>query len=122
MNPVLLSIAQKHLNLESLETRNLDRLDFSEQSVGAIKAALEAAYQAGIHTAQNHPQLVIFFKDNTRTSYTVLRQVNFIVDIGLDDRTLDTLAEQLTGSTLFDNGLVLKYSASETREILGLED
>ncbi len=40
-------IAEQYLGLETLKTRNLDRLDFQEHSVGAIKAALEAAYEAG---------------------------------------------------------------------------
>lgn len=43
----LLAIAQKELRLETLETRWSDRLDFSDQHVGSLKAALEAAYAAG---------------------------------------------------------------------------
>lgn len=40
-------IARKHLCIETLETRNSDALDFSDQAVWSIKAALEAAYLAG---------------------------------------------------------------------------
>jgi len=40
-------IAEQHLRLETLETRNSDGLDFSDQAVWSIKAALEAAYEAG---------------------------------------------------------------------------
>ncbi len=40
-------IAIKTLGVETLETRNSDRLDFSEVAVWAIKDALEAAYLAG---------------------------------------------------------------------------
>jgi len=48
----LASIAAKHLGLETLETRNSDRLDFSDQAVWAIRAALEAAYEAGRKAAR----------------------------------------------------------------------
>ena len=40
-------IAKGHLNLECLEERHNDNLDFSEQSVLDLVAALEAAYEAG---------------------------------------------------------------------------
>jgi hypothetical protein len=40
-------IARQHLNLETLEARNSDSLDFSDQAVWSLKAALEAAYAAG---------------------------------------------------------------------------
>ena len=40
-------IASKHLHLETLETRNRDSLDFHDMAVWSIKAALEAAYEAG---------------------------------------------------------------------------
>lgn len=43
----LLQIARRHLHLETLETRNSDRLDFSDQGVASLKAALEAAFNAG---------------------------------------------------------------------------
>jgi len=43
----LTEIATQILNLETLDTRNSDRLDFHELAVWQIKAALEAAYNAG---------------------------------------------------------------------------
>ncbi|MFI5298960.1 MAG: DUF6900 domain-containing protein [Polyangiales bacterium] len=43
----LLDIARRHLRLETLETRNMDSLDFHELSVASIQDALEAAYLAG---------------------------------------------------------------------------
>ncbi len=46
----LTEIATKILGLETLDTRNGDRLDFHELSVWGIKAALEAAYAAGQKT------------------------------------------------------------------------
>lgn len=44
----LVNIARTHLRLDTLETQKSDRLDFQEHSVGSIKAALEAAYLAGV--------------------------------------------------------------------------
>jgi len=41
-------IATTMLNLQTLEYRNRDHLDFYELSVGQIRAALEAAYLAGM--------------------------------------------------------------------------
>jgi isoaspartyl peptidase/L-asparaginase-like protein (Ntn-hydrolase superfamily) len=44
---ILTAIAQKHLHLQTLETRGADSLDFSEQAVWAIEAALREAFNAG---------------------------------------------------------------------------
>ena len=44
---LLLEIADRHLFLETLETRNSDSLDFHEHGVWAIRSALEAAFEAG---------------------------------------------------------------------------
>ena len=41
-------IAQKHLFIETLETRNSDRLDFHDVSVWGVRNALEAAFKAGV--------------------------------------------------------------------------
>lgn len=43
---MLLAIAKEHLNLETLEKRRCG-LDFQEQAVWTIEAALKAAYEAG---------------------------------------------------------------------------
>jgi hypothetical protein len=48
----LAEIAATILDLETLATRNSDRLDFHELSVWGIKAALESAYAAGRAGAQ----------------------------------------------------------------------
>lgn len=45
--PELAAIALRHLDVESLETRGRDALDFHEVSVAGLRAALEAAYAAG---------------------------------------------------------------------------
>ena len=41
-------IAKEFLHIETLETRNSDRLDFTEVSVWGVKSALEAAYAKGV--------------------------------------------------------------------------
>ena len=43
----LANIAATILDLETLDTRKSDRLDFHELAVWQIKKALEAAYEAG---------------------------------------------------------------------------
>lgn len=52
----LANIARAHLRLETLEARNSDSLDFSDQAVWSIKAALEAAYRAGMEAAAAQPK------------------------------------------------------------------
>lgn len=44
---ILTVIAAKHLSRETLETRNSDSMDFSDQAVWSIKAALQEAYELG---------------------------------------------------------------------------
>ena len=39
--------ATRHFFVETLDTRNSDRLDFHDVAVWAMRAALEAAYEAG---------------------------------------------------------------------------
>lgn len=43
----LAQIAQQHLDIETLETRNADRLDFHDVAVWCVRSALAAAYEAG---------------------------------------------------------------------------
>ncbi len=50
----LQQIALDHLFVETLETRNSDRLDFYEVSVWGIKSALIAAYQAGLQARKQN--------------------------------------------------------------------
>ena len=49
---LLESIALNHLFIETLETRNSDRMDFREVSVWGVKSALMAAYEAGRQAAK----------------------------------------------------------------------
>jgi hypothetical protein len=44
---VLLDIAKRHLRLETLDERRMDRLDFHELGVLSIRDALAATYRAG---------------------------------------------------------------------------
>ena len=51
LDQLLARIALDHLFIETLATRNSDRLDFHDVSVWGVKSALMAAYQAGQSTA-----------------------------------------------------------------------
>lgn len=48
---ILAQIAKDKLHLETLETRKSNSLDFHDCAVWSIKAALEAAYEAGQQSA-----------------------------------------------------------------------
>ena len=50
---LLRDIAERHLSLETLETRKSDSLDFQDQAVWSIRSALEAAFEAGRRAATN---------------------------------------------------------------------
>ena len=58
---VLEMIANQHLQIRTLETRNSDRLDFHEVGVAGLKDALNAAYEAGLDAARK--QAVLEFAD-----------------------------------------------------------
>lgn len=49
---ILADIAQQHFDIETLETRNSDRLDFHDVSVWSIKAALSESYERGYEKGQ----------------------------------------------------------------------
>ena len=49
---VLESIARKHLHIETLEAQRSDALDFHDVSVWGVKAALQAAFEAGKAAAE----------------------------------------------------------------------
>ncbi len=46
------TIAREALDLETLETRNSDSLDFHDTAVWCVKEALERAYEAGRQSAR----------------------------------------------------------------------
>ena len=47
--------SERHLFLETLETRNSDSLDFHDTAVWAIRSALEAAFEAGYRAGAKTP-------------------------------------------------------------------
>ena len=49
---LILEIAQRQFCIETLETRNWDRLDFHDVAVWAVRAALEDAFEAGRRAGQ----------------------------------------------------------------------
>ncbi len=53
---ILTLIAQKHLGIETLETRRSDSLDFHDTAVWCIKDALEAAFKAGVALGASMPK------------------------------------------------------------------
>jgi hypothetical protein len=46
-NELFTQIARELLDIETLETRKMDRLDFHEVAVWQVEKALRAAYEAG---------------------------------------------------------------------------
>ena len=52
LEQLIAQIAQDHLFIDTLETRNRDSLDFHDTSVWGIQSALMAAYQAGLAAGQ----------------------------------------------------------------------
>ncbi len=53
INAELTELAKQHLGLQTLEYRRNGNLDYHELGVCNIKAALEAAYRAGMLAAQS---------------------------------------------------------------------
>lgn len=56
INPLISEIAVKFLGVKTLETQNSDALDFHDLAVWTLKAALEAAFNAGCKSVQNHDE------------------------------------------------------------------
>ena len=56
IDTILTLIAQKHLGIETLETRRSDRLDFHDTAVWCLKEALEAAFKAGVQLGAASPK------------------------------------------------------------------
>ena len=52
VDELLASIAKTMLHIDTLETRRSDSLDFHDVAVWSVKAALEAAYRAGLAAAK----------------------------------------------------------------------
>ena len=56
IDTILTLIAQKHLGIETLQTRSSDRLDFHDTAVWCIRDALEAAFKAGVEIGASSPK------------------------------------------------------------------
>jgi len=56
IDTILTLIAQKHLGIETLQTRNSDSLDFHDTAVWCLKDALEAAFKAGVDLGAASPK------------------------------------------------------------------
>ena len=56
IDTILTLIAQKHLGIETLQTRNSDSLDFHDTAVWCLKDALEAAFKAGVELGASMPK------------------------------------------------------------------
>jgi hypothetical protein len=56
IDAILTLIAQKHLGIETLQTRNADSLDFHDTAVWCLKDALEAAFKAGVELGAASPK------------------------------------------------------------------
>jgi len=56
IDTILTLIAQKHLGLDTLETRHADSLDFHDTAVWCIRHALEAAFKAGVELGAAMPK------------------------------------------------------------------
>ncbi|MFA8329282.1 DUF6900 domain-containing protein [Burkholderia ubonensis] len=48
LDALLAAIARQHLQVDTLQTRYSDRLDFHDCAVWVIRDALEAAFDAGV--------------------------------------------------------------------------
>ena len=56
IDTILTLIAQKHLGIDTLQTRHADSLDFHDVSVWGVKSALQAAFDAGLRAAGGAPK------------------------------------------------------------------
>ena len=59
LDKLLAQIALDHLFIETLQTRNSDRLDFHDVSVWGVKSALQAAFDAGLRAAGGAPKQTV---------------------------------------------------------------
>ena len=55
IDTILTLIAQKHLGIDTLQTRHADSLDFRDTAVWCVRDALEAAFKAGVEVGVSLP-------------------------------------------------------------------
>ena len=78
MNATIEKIAREILDLETLETRKMDSLDFHDMAVWEIRKALEAAYNAGRDAATP--------KTKTARTYPVQRSDGRTVNVTIPEK------------------------------------
>ncbi len=71
IDKALTQIAAKHLDIETLEERKMDSLDFHEVAVWNLKAALRAAYEAGRQPNQKTDRHEIVRADGTTARVSI---------------------------------------------------
>lgn len=71
----LAGIAAEFLGLETLEARNTDGFDFTDQAVWSIRRALEAAYEAGQNSTSATMRIVRKRIEDIQVGEVVLRDV-----------------------------------------------
>jgi hypothetical protein len=86
-NNTIAELARAHLAINTLETRNSDALDFHDLAVWNIKAALEAAYAAGIAA------------DSTRVERTTDQKIDALkpgatIELSRNDAGTSVIAER----------------------------
>ena len=59
IDTILTLIAQKHLGIDTLQTRHADSLDFHDTAVWCIRDALEAAFKAGVELGAAIPKATV---------------------------------------------------------------
>ncbi|MDD3182656.1 MAG: hypothetical protein PHD48_07640 [Alphaproteobacteria bacterium] len=75
------SIAQKHLSIETLETRNSDSLDFHDVSAWQLRKALLCAFEAGRQASRSKPKKDKSSKEGTCYRATIEASYQDLVDI-----------------------------------------
>ncbi len=104
----LTQLAETHLHIETLETRKSDSLDFHECSVWSIKAALEAAYEAGRNSMKKPTRSRFGKNSRIGTSYKAAVKIKYqeLVDTwgppqaGSDDKVEAEWAVRLPGGRI----------------------
>jgi len=69
---IINQIAAQHLNIQTLETRKRDCLDFHDVSVWGVKDALEAAYEAGRKSKEEKSKKELAFLGTIEATYRAL--------------------------------------------------
>lgn len=113
---IFTEIAKKFLNIETLETRNSDRLDFHDTAVWSLEAALEAAYLAGIKAAKEKPT------ETTGTMYMATVEISYqdLFDIFGEPQSGDQYKTQAEWTILLPKNKVLTiYNYKNSRSYSG---